>query len=107
MKFYKLLLVQGILLTFFCLTYGQNTQKFNLPEEPTGPRFELKDKQWPTTFGAADVCLYEDDKTAAACITIDDNIPDEHEWWIEQANKYGWRFTWYVITDSIGLQPDY
>ncbi|MBN1980254.1 MAG: polysaccharide deacetylase family protein [Chitinivibrionales bacterium] len=99
MTLQKIVLAGFIFFAGISLVYSQDTQRFNLPEEPRNPRFPLTEKLWPTEFGSTSVCLYEDDKTAAASITIDDNIAEEHEWWIEQGQKFGWHFTWFIIVD--------
>ncbi|HAK96411.1 MAG TPA: hypothetical protein DCM87_15825, partial [Planctomycetes bacterium] len=75
---------------------GQD-QAFNLPEQPTSDRFQLTDRLWPTQHGQMHVCVWEDDKLAALSVSIDDNIVAEHDWWIALGERYGWRFTWFVI----------
>lgn len=74
-----------------------------LPPPPKEGRFELPyERVWPEKPGEAHVCLWADDKYAAVSITIDDNCQPDHDWWIEQGEKYGFRFTWFAITGSIG-----
>ena len=72
-------------------------QLHHLPAAET-PRFEVTDRVWPEKPGDAHVCLWKDDKLCALSITIDDNCAPDHPWWIEQGKKYGWHFTWFVIT---------
>lgn len=77
-------------------------QRLNLRDEPKADRFPRpRTLVWPANPGEADICLWKDDMFAALSITIDDNLVGDHEWWIEQGNKYGWRFTWYVISGMI------
>jgi len=59
------------------------------------------ERVWPGEPGQAHVCLWADDKYAAVSITIDDNCQPDHDWWIEQGEKYGFRFTWFVITGGM------
>jgi len=59
----------------------------------------VTDILWPENFGEAHVALWKDDKLGAISITIDDNMAPDHEWWIEQGDKYGFKFTWFVITE--------
>lgn len=66
------------------------------------PRFEVVDRTWPAKVGEAQVCLWHDDRLAAASISIDDNHPEDHAWWLEMGKKYGFRFTWFVITSRVG-----
>jgi hypothetical protein len=76
-----------------------------LPPPPRAGRFEMSyERVWPAEPGEAHVCLWAGDKYAAVSVTIDDNCQPDHEWWIEQGRMYGFRFTWFVITGSIG-QP--
>lgn len=66
-------------------------------------RFEMSYKLvWPESVGEPHVCLWNDDKYAAVSITIDDNCQPDHAWWIDQGEKYGFRFTWFVITGHMG-----
>lgn len=85
-------------MTFFQFI-GQNT--FNL--DPTSSsRFTVTDKVWPTNVGEADVCMWNDDKLSAFTITIDDNIESEVPFWETMIDKYGFNFTWFVITEAAG-----
>ena len=77
-----------------------DADRLNLPA-PTGPRFPLTEKVWPTTAGEAHLCLWADDAHAAVSIGIDDNNQPDHAWWIQTATTYDFRMTWFVITDYI------
>jgi hypothetical protein len=74
-------------------------QKLGLARGPQTPA--PPDLVWPAAVGAADVCLWADDKLAAATITIDDNQADNQDWWMGQGDTLGLRFTWFVITGSV------
>lgn len=67
-----------------------------------GERFPLRDITWPAQPGQAEICLWQDDKYAACSITIDDNCAPDHEWWLEQTAKHGFKVTWFVVTGGIG-----
>ena len=60
------------------------------------------DLTWPEKPGAAEVCLWKDDKVAAFSITIDDNCKPDHDWWLKLTEELGIKVTWFVITDRIG-----
>jgi len=94
-------------LLFSCaVAVGQEADSGNalhaLAGKPEKPRFELTDRVWPAKPGEAAVCLWADDKLAAASITIDDNWAPDHPWWIAMGEKTGFRFTWFVITERVG-----
>ena len=75
-----------------------------LPPAPKQGRFPMSyERVWPEKAGQAHVCLWADDKYAAVSIPIDDNCQPDHDWWIAQGAKHGFRFTWFVITDAIHL----
>lgn len=78
----------------------------NLAEKPTAPRFPLTGKVWPETIGAASVCLWEDDKVAAASISVDDNnVSDLPNWRKISAEYGGLAITWNLITKNISDKP--
>jgi len=66
-----------------------------------GPRFEVTDRVWPKGVGQGHVCLWKGDALAAVSITIDDNTAPDHDWWLEQGERYGVRATWFVITSLV------
>ena len=72
------------------------------PDTPITPRFEITERDWPTQYGAASVCLWKDDALAAFSLTVDDNCAPDHEWWLEMGRKYGVRVTWFVIAGMVG-----
>ena len=78
-------------------------------ETPVKPRFEIKEKDWPAVYGEASVCLWKDDALAAFSATIDDNCFGDTPWWLAMGEKYGLRFTWFVITRRIakGENPSF
>ncbi len=65
-----------------------------------GPR--APDRDWPANPGDALVCLWKGDRLAAFSLTIDDNGAPDHPFWIEMGNEFGFRFTWFVITQRVG-----
>jgi hypothetical protein len=93
-KKYNLIL---LLLMSFVQLNGQST--FNL-DASASTRFTTTDKVWPTNVGEADVCLWNDDKLAAFTITIDDNNEQNIPFWKTMITKYGFHFTWFVITEA-------
>ncbi len=85
-------------------TFIQGTNWNDLPtsslQDPS-----TRNRTWPQNFGDAEICLWKDDKVGAVSITIDDNNAPDHAWWIEQGNTYGFRFTWFVITNYLKESP--
>jgi len=75
--------------------------RFNLSDKPEKPRFKVTDKTWPQKIGEADICLWHDDKLAALSFGVDDNQPGDIDWWKEQASKYDFKLTWFLITGRI------
>lgn len=69
---------------------------------PSGARFPLTEITWPSNPGDAEVCLWKDDKYAAASITIDDNCKPDHQWWLDICEQYDIRVTWFVVTGGVG-----
>lgn len=67
-----------------------NAQRINIAEYDA----------WPQNPGDAHVALWNDDKVGAYSITIDDNFNNEHNQWLDFSRKYGFDFTWFVITGS-------
>lgn len=69
--------------------------------KPDKPRFPVQDITWPEKPGEAEICLWKDDRYAAVSITIDDNCAPDHQWWLEQCQKYGFHVTWFLITGRV------
>ncbi len=65
------------------------------------PRFDPPEITWPAAPGEAEICLWKDDKYAAISLTIDDNCRPDHDWWLAQAEKHGFKLTWFVVTDGV------
>ncbi len=59
-------------------------------------------RDWPAAYGEAVVSNWRQDRIAAYSLTIDDNNAPDFDWWLEQGEEYGLRFTWFVITDRVG-----
>jgi hypothetical protein len=78
-----------------------NLNRLNLSGTPLSNRFTITDRIWSSNYGEASVCLWKDDKLAAISVSIDDNIPQEHNWWINIGSKYNWSFTWFIIVHYI------
>jgi len=64
------------------------------------PRFEVTEKIWAHTIGHASVCLWNDDKLSAFTITIDDNNEQDIPYWKKMQSKYGFKYTWFLITEA-------
>jgi len=74
-----------------------------LAETPKEARFPLTEKVWPSKPGEASVCLWEDDKLAAASFSIDDNNATDVPSWEQISEKYGdLKITWFLISGNIG-----
>lgn len=83
----------------------------NLPDKPAKPRFPLTGKVWPASPGEASVCLWEDDKVAAASVSVDDNCATDLPNWRKISADYGglavtWNLITKNITDSAAGKPD-
>lgn len=77
-------------------------QLLNLPAPGATARFTVTDRQWPATTGALSIALWPDDKLAAFSLSIDDNHVQDHAFWYEMAEQYGWKWTWFVIANQVG-----
>lgn len=86
---------------FAAATTGADDTQLRTLGKPDKPRFEIPEITWPADPGQAEVCLWKDDRYAAISITIDDNCRPDHDWWLEQAEKHGFKLTWFVITDGV------
>ncbi len=98
--------MKTIVLIFFVLTSlivrAENSGQLTHLPPTKKPRFKVKNISWPQKYGQAEICLWKDDKYAALSITIDDNCRPDHQWWLEQGKKFGFPFTWFVITGNVG-----
>ncbi|WP_309397819.1 polysaccharide deacetylase family protein [Cerasicoccus maritimus] len=75
-------------------------QKLNLPLPESGVRYTSAEEtkpQWPAEPGEGTVCLWGDGKMGAISITIDDNNYPDVEFWQRMSEKFGWKFTWFLI----------
>ncbi|MCK5782308.1 MAG: polysaccharide deacetylase family protein [Flavobacteriales bacterium] len=89
-----------ILYITFVSILGFSQDNYNLGEAQSS-RFDVTDRVWPENIGEADVCMWKDDKLSAFTITIDDNAEGDIDFWISMNEKYGFNFTWFVITEAI------
>ncbi|RMD74173.1 MAG: hypothetical protein D6820_17260 [Lentisphaerae bacterium] len=64
-------------------------------------------RQWPADPNSAVVCLWPGGKTAAFSVTIDDNWRPDHAKWLALSKKYGWYWTWFVITGKVGTNVNF
>jgi Polysaccharide deacetylase len=83
-----------------CVNINASKQLVNLPPTQKA-RIKITDRVWPEKYGQADVCLWKDDKLAAFSITIDDNTAPDHEYWMKLGDKYGYKFTWFIIVNRL------
>ena len=81
---------------------GAGDQLRFLPGPVEQARFETPEISWPAKVGEAEVCLWADDKVAAFSFTIDDNSAPDHDWWMQKAEEYDFKATWFVITRRVG-----
>lgn len=77
-------------------------QLLNLPDPGSVPRFTVTGLQWPAQVGDLSISMWAQDKLAAFSLTIDDNHVQDHAFWYEMAEQYGWRWTWFLIANQIG-----
>ncbi len=83
--------------------WAQPLQLLCLSNAPAAPRFTVPlDRTWPATNGQIEICLWDDDRMAAASVTIDDNQAADHAWWQALGATTGLRFTWFIITGRVG-----
>lgn len=73
----------------------------NLTEENPAPRFKVSGITWPAAPGDAEICMWKDDKVAPLSFTVDDNTAPDVPWWLEQADKHGFRVTWFIVSDRV------
>ena len=82
---------------------AEGLQKLNLPTKPGSARFTMpSDRVWSSTVGAPRVTLWEGDRLASMSINIDDNKSGDVNWWLQQQQRTGLKFTWFLITNDVG-----
>jgi len=91
-----------LMTAFFTVQAMAGLQLSNLNETPTKDRFPITGRVWPTSPGAAVICLWEDDKLCAFTMSVDDNTAPQVPNWLEKAAEVGFPVTWFLITDRIG-----
>lgn len=102
MKLFNTLLALFLLAATATIAGEANKQQRNLPDKPDKPRFAAQtDRDWPTKFGEASICLWKDDAFAAFTLGIDDNCSVNVPWWLEMHEKYGIRPTWFIVTVGV------
>ncbi|MDF3129996.1 polysaccharide deacetylase family protein [Kiritimatiellaeota bacterium B1221] len=100
-KFLLSALVFGSGISTFSSVKAEDRALHNVPKA-TASRFPITDRIWPENPGDADVCIWKDDKLGAVTVTIDDDQAGQIDWWVEQGEMYGYRFTWFIITNWVG-----
>lgn len=60
----------------------------------------LNGRGWPTAYGQGYIATWKDDKIAATTLSIDDNIAGDFAFWKQKAAETGFKFTWFVITQT-------
>ena len=73
----------------------------NLTNQNPAARFTVTGLVWAPNPGDASICLWGDDKLAAMSFTVDDNCYGNVAWWMETSAQYGFKLTWFLITDRI------
>jgi Polysaccharide deacetylase len=104
----KMLLTTALIcgLVSFIQAADTGNQQMNL--DPTKQaRIKVTDRAWPAKYGEADICLWKNDKLVAFSVTIDDNNVPDHEYWLALGDKYGWKWTWFVIVNRIKDRPNH
>ena len=100
--------LSGIVLIFFLCGQlsAESDQLFYLPLPEDGTRYDSYDdfsgpepdgRRWPAEYGEGHVTLWQGGKFAAFSVTIDDNNQPDFAGWLERSDRYGWKFTWFII----------
>ncbi|MEZ5537797.1 MAG: polysaccharide deacetylase family protein [Thiolinea sp.] len=76
-------------------------QLLNIPAV-SSPRFTVSDRNWSATVGELNIAMWSQDKLAAFSLSIDDNHVQDHTFWQDLGDQYGWRWTWFVIANQTG-----
>jgi len=74
----------------FNVALPEDGTRYDTYEEFDGPR-------WPENYGEGHVTLWHQGKFSAYSITIDDNNSPDFPFWLDVAEDYGWKLTWFVI----------
>lgn len=77
-------------------------QLLNLSDPNHVARFDITDRIWPSEYGQPSICLWSQDKLAAFSLTIDDNHVEDHPFWLQMAQQFGWKWTWFIIVNKVG-----
>ncbi len=85
---------------------SQTNTPLSLIESAT-PRITVTDRVWPEQAGQTELCLWHGDKLAAYSLTIDDNHAQDIPFWLELGDRYGWKWTWFLITGNGGNWADW
>lgn len=98
-----------LIISAFVISHLVAAERLQLKNLPTvkKSRIEVSDRLWPEKYGEGKVCLWQDDKLAAFSLTIDDNWKPDHQFWIEMGKKYGYRWTWFIITANVKSNPGF
>jgi len=91
-----------LLLSVLTATALAADQLSNLGGANPSVRPKVTAPSWPVKPGEAHICFWKDDRVAPVCITVDDNNAPDVPWWIEMADKYGFKVTWFIITRNVG-----
>lgn len=91
----------GVLIAACAVVATAQEQLPNLTNENPSARFTVTDRVWAANPGDASISLWGDDKLAAMSFTIDDNCYGNVDWWMQTAAQYGFKVTWFLITDRI------
>lgn len=81
-------------------------QLLNLPDPKGVARYTISGRVWPSTLGEASICMWKDDKVAAFSLTIDDNHIQDHAFWTQLSNEFGFKLTWFIIGNKVGWQNE-
>jgi hypothetical protein len=99
----------GVLISACAVIATAGEQLPNLSEQNPASRFTVTDLVWDPNPGDASISLWGDDKLAAMSFTIDDNCYGNVDWWMQTSETYGFKLTWFLITDRItlGITPSF
>ncbi|WP_020558046.1 polysaccharide deacetylase family protein [Thiofilum flexile] len=81
-------------------------QLLNLPDPKGIARYTITGRVWPNNLGEASICMWKDDKLAAFSLTIDDNHIQDHPFWTQLCDEFGFKATWFVIGNQVSWQNE-